>query len=126
MKKIGLIILIAFLGITVQAQQKAYASIDTKCIQQPATLVIGNSAATGFSISTLTAGNNCYNGSPFRNTGFVIKAANGVVVYQYQRDEKGKVTESGGTLSTLVLGGGTYTVWVDGGKGASLVLNYRI
>lgn len=127
MKKIGFIILLFFIGFTVQAQNTVSASINSSCVAQPANIAVASGkAASAFVIKTLTAGNNCYSGAAFASKGFVIKAANGNVVYRYTRDANGKVQESGGKLASLKLSAGNYTIWVDGGKGASLVLNYRI
>ncbi|RLD37783.1 MAG: hypothetical protein DRI74_05775 [Bacteroidetes bacterium] len=127
MKKVVLVILIVFLGFTVQAQHKINASINSSCVSQPANLVVpSGKTASAFAINTLVAGNNCYSGAAFTNKGFVIKAANGNIVYRYNRDGNGKVQESGAKLSSLKLGAGNYTVWVDGGIGAQLVLSYRI
>jgi len=126
MKKIGLVIFIVFLGFSLKAQHKVDASINSSCVSQPANLSVpSGKTASGFVINTLVAGNNCYSGAAFANKGFVIKASNGNIVYRYTRDGNGKVQESV-KLSTLKLGAGSYTVWVDGGRGARLVLNYRI
>lgn len=127
MKKLGLLLLFAFFGFGVQAQKTIHASINSACTAQPAGLaVLSGKVATGFTIKVLTAGNNCYSGVAFANKGFLIKAANGNVVYQYVKDAKGNVQETGGKLATLKLKSGNYYIWVDGGKGAELVLNYRI
>ena len=127
MKKIGLVIFIVFLGFSLKAQHKVNASINSSCVSQPANLSVpSGKVASAFVMNTLVAGNNCYSGAAFTNKGFVIKAANGNIVYRYTRDGNGKVQESGAKLSTLKLGAGSYTVWVDGGRGARLVLSYRI
>lgn len=127
MKKMGFILLIVFLSASVKAQQVVRASISTSCVSQPATIAVpSGKIASGFVLKTLVSGNNCYSGASFANKGFVIKSSNGAVVYSYNRDANGKVQESGGALATLKLSAGTYTVWVDGGKGAQLILSYRI
>jgi hypothetical protein len=126
MKKIGLVVFIIFLAFSLKAQQ-ATAKINSSCASQPASLSVpSGKVAANFSIKTLVAGNNCYTGAAFSNKGFVIKASNGNIIYRYTRDSNGRVQENGGKLASLRLNSGTYTVWVDGGRGAVLVLNYRL
>ncbi len=126
MKKFGLVVLIILLAFSLKAQQ-ATARINSSCVSQPASLSVpSGKTAVSFAIKTLVAGNNCYTAAAFRNKGFVIKASNGNVIYRYTRDSNGHVQENGGKLASLRLNSGTYTVWVDGGRGAVLVLNYRI
>lgn len=127
MKKAGLGIFIILLSLSIKAQNKISASINSSCVSQPANLAVpSGKVVSGFVLKILEAGNNCYSGASFSNKGFAIKGANGNVVYRYTQDKNGKITERGGKLSTLKLRAGTYTFWVDGGKGAQLVLSYRI
>lgn len=127
MKRISLVLFVVFLAATVQAQQKVYSSISASCDAKPATLnVPSGKIASGFTLQTLVSGNNCYNGAAIRDKGFVIKSANGKVLFRYTVDANGRVQESGGKLATLRLSPGSYTFWVDGGRGAQLILNYRI
>ena len=127
MKKIGFVIFLVFLCLSLKAQQKVNASINPSCVSQPANLSVpSGKIASDFVLNTLVAGNNCYSGVAFSTKGFVIKTSNGNVVYRYIEDKNGKITERGGKLSTLKLGAGSYIVWVDGGKGAQMVLSYRI
>jgi hypothetical protein len=127
MKKIGLVVFIIFLGFSLKAQNKISASVNSSCVSKPANLAVpSGKIATDFILNILEAGNNCYSGAVFSNKGFVIKDANGNVVYRYTQDKNGKISERGSKLSTLKLRTGSYTIWVDGGKGAQLVLSYRI
>ena len=126
MKKLGILILISLFGLNLKAQQTT-ANINSSCVSQPATLSVpSGKTAANFSIKTLVSGNNCYTGAAFSNKGFVIKASNGNVVYRYTRDSNGRIQESGGKLASLRLNPGTYTIWVNGGRGAVMVLNYSI
>ena len=114
------------MGLFAQAAQVS-AIIDSKCNSVPATINVPNGkTAAGFSFTALVAGNNCYNGSRFTDRGFVVKNANGNVVFRYTINKNGQVYEPNGALNQFQLGAGIYYVHVDGGNGARLDLKYQL
>lgn len=127
MKTLLLFTLFLSFSIGLSAQSKVTASIDRNCNSVPAKINIANgNTASNFSMGTLQAGKNCYNGSQFQDKGFVIKNASGNIVYKYQMNSKGEVYAPNGQLNQLTLSPGIYYVHVDGGNGARLELNFYI
>lgn len=127
MKKLLPIALFMFFTISIFGQNSsAYASVDRNCVSQPATINISaGQTASGFVISSLSAGNNCHSGARFTDKGFVIKKSSGDIVFKYNVNAKGQIYQPNGNISQLKLGAGIYYVYVDGGNGASLQLKYN-
>lgn len=120
------ILLLFSAGLFAQAGQVT-ATIDRNCNSIPAKLNIpSGKTAVNFSMETLNAGNNCYNGSKFEDRGFVIKNSNGDIVFKYTINKKGETYEPNGSLSSFNLGAGIYYIHVDGGNGARLDLKYNL
>lgn len=120
------LILLFSLGLYAQSA-KVSASIDHKCNTVPASIRVPNETiAEGFTIEILLAGNNCYDGSEFSDRGFIIKNANGDIVYRYHINKKDEVSTPDGPLKDLRLNTGIYYVHVDGGNGAKLELSYHL
>jgi hypothetical protein len=96
------------------------ASINKNCISKPGNLRIErNHKAAQFKIEKIEAGHNCYNGKAIQEKGFTIKDGSGLVVYTYKSS-----TEVQNPLDELTLGSGIYKVYVEGGRGASVKINY--
>jgi hypothetical protein len=122
---LAFLILLTFTGIA--QNQFLEASIDNKCNAVPGVLKIDNGKTVfEISIKNLTSGNNCYNGAKFVNRGFNIKNSAGDIIYKYSIDKNGTLYQPQGDINKLQLGMGIYHVYVDGGRGAYLRINYRI
>lgn len=103
------------------------ASIDNNCNVVPGVIKIDhNKIAYEISVKSMTSGNNCYNGAKFINRGFTIKNSAGDLIFKYSIDKNGTVFQPQGAINKLQLGVGIYHVYVDGGQGAYLRINYRI
>jgi len=128
MKKLFSLILLLFFITSLYSQNSTVtAKIDGDCNSQPATISIANGhSASGFTIISLASGNNCNSGAKFTDKGFVIKNSSGNIVYKYNVNAKGIIYIPNGELSKLKLGAGIYYIYVDGGSGASLTLNFRM
>jgi hypothetical protein len=101
------------------------ASIDHKCNPQNTTFTIAQGlTAKSFKIKELKSGRKCVTGEFIDYKGFNLKG-NGVN-YRWFRFRDNPPSETGGTLATLTLGAGTYTLSVDGGEGAYVELEFEV
>jgi len=119
MKNLLFITIIILLNINLFGQKKyVEASINNNCETQPGVINIGkNHKAFGFKIVQLNAGNNCYNGSIINDESFIIKNSSGKEIFS------GKSSEE---LKNLKLNGGIYKVYVEGGRGGYVKLEYEL
>ncbi|MBN2797590.1 MAG: hypothetical protein JXX28_00425 [Deltaproteobacteria bacterium] len=101
----------------------AAATIGAGCAPQNGALVVpAGKTATSFQLSALSHGTSC-GVTPIDYDGWGLKNG-GATVYSYSR-RGGSVAESA-PLSTLTLPAGTYTVYVDGGQGAQVVVTFAL
>lgn len=118
----GVLLVAASLFVVAYAmtQGSVKASIDSKCVPQPGSLVVpAGKTAKNFKLSDLSGGNSCYDGRTVQEKSFKIGN------FSYL-DRDGNITQGSGTLATLALGPGTYRVTVGGGKYAVVVLTYEL
>lgn len=128
MKKLLILALFMFFASNIYTQNASLeASIDGSCNSKPATLNISKGqSASAFVLQSLSSGNNCYNGARFTDKGYVIKNSAGDVIFKYSIDVNGKIYQPNGDLSQLKLNAGIYHIYVDGGSGAYLKLNFQL
>ena len=127
MKKNLFLTIVVLFSLGVSAQNYSEASIDNNCNSKPATLtILQGRVASGFTLESLMAGNNCYSGARFTDRGFLIKDSSGNQVFRYTINAQGQVYQPKGNLSQLKLNAGIYYVYVDGGRGAYLKLKYNM
>ena len=111
---------------TVQSTGGQFAS----CAPVAGTFAVpAGSTASGFSLEQLVAGNNCGTGSPIQTRGFSITRLPGmshVFDYAWSPGGNGQPLEGPVRLTALVLGPGSYQVWVNGGIGAIVTLRYSL
>lgn len=102
------------------------AKIDGKCSLHTATLTVpAGKTATGFKVTKLAKGRLCKTNQTPDNKGWGITKA-GAKVYYWNKFKANAPTVKGGPLSKLTLGAGTYRVFVDGGAGAVVVVQYTL
>lgn len=115
-----LFIAFCFILISSTNGQQLYieANISKDCESQPGTISIEkNLYAIDFKIINIKPGVNCYNGNHIKESGFKIKNGSGEIVYTSSSSKK---------LSELKLQSGIYNVYVEGGRGAFIKLEYQI
>jgi hypothetical protein len=102
------------------------ATVDSNCALQAATITVpSGKTATGFSIAKLEAGTKCKVGGSPDSTGWGISRS-GIKKYHWSKFKTNAPSEHGGPLANLLLGPGTYILFVDGGAGAMAVVKYSI
>jgi hypothetical protein len=114
-----------------QKASSVSASVDVaKCVPVPGTITVpAGSTATGFAIVQLLAGNSCATGAPIQETGFSIQDLRSKHLFDYSWTPGTPPPFSAVqavTLKALTLGPGTYQVWVNGGRGANVLLSYSL
>ena len=102
------------------------ATIDGNCASKNGTITVpAGKTASGFSVGALANGTKCTVGGTPDTKGWGVTNG-GAKVYYWSSFKGGSPSEVGGTLSGLVLQPGTYSVFVDGGAGASATINFTI
>lgn len=105
-------------SVLVAQQHFVEGKINKDCISQPGTFSLEkDQEGISFRIISLLAGKNCYNSLPIKEANFFIKNSSNEIVYSSKSSVK---------LGSLKLSGGIYKVYVDGGKGAYVKLEYRL
>ncbi len=100
--------------------ETATARIGTNCVPENGTIVVpAGKTAKSFRVTTLSHGSSC-GVSAIDYTGWGITNH-----YRYFKPASGSVTDNP-PLSTLTLGPGTYHLYVDGGDGAQVVIQYDL
>jgi hypothetical protein len=111
---------------TLAFAESVTTTIDGNCALKSATITVpAGKTASGFSLGTLVAGTKCKVGGAPDTKGWGITKG-GAKVYYWSQFKGGSPSEIGGTLSGLVLQAGTYSVFVDGGSGASATVSFTI
>lgn len=100
--------------------ESATARIGSKCVPENGTIVVpAGKTARNFRVTSLSHGTTC-GVTAIDYTGWGITNK-----YRYFKPASGSVTDSP-ALSTLTLGPGTYSLYVDGGSGAQVVIQYDL
>lgn len=102
------------------------ASIDAGCSPSPAFFEIGSGlTASGFRVAGISPGFNCVTGAPADTQGFKLEAGN--VIYSESKYLNNPPSTSPAPLSTINLSSGTtYTLSVNGGRSAYVVLEFKL
>ena len=126
MKKLLFISTILLFSTALWAQTyQLSANIDKDCNSVPDLLSVpSGKTAYLFTIISIEAGQNCYNEKPLELGGFLIKNAQGELIYEYKEGINKK--ENLQALLDFELDAGIYMIYVQGGQGAQLELNYQI
>ena len=126
MKKLLFISTILLFSTALWAQTyQLSANIDKDCNSVPDLLSVpSGKTAYLFTIISIEAGQNCYNEMPLELGGFLIKNAQGELIYEYKEGINKK--ENLQALLDFELDAGIYMIYVQGGQGAQLELNYQI
>jgi hypothetical protein len=103
------------------------AQITNQCSPKNGVIVVpAGKTASGFVLEGLGNGVKCRGGGASDHKGWGIKTTNERRVYRWSQFKSNKPSETGGPLNTLRLPAGTYTVFVDGGKGAMVKVRFNI
>ena len=133
MKQLALTLIIAVAATfspSVSAKKKKIrtvtAKINRKCQVKYAYITVPKGrVATHFTLRKLSAGYNCRTNARMTQKGFTIKKGFRTKL-RYYRNSKGAVHQKYSTLKKLRLGPGTYSIIVDGGRKASVTLQYKM
>lgn len=126
LKRILLFVSLLTLIPTLAFAESVTATIDGSCALKNATITVpAGKTASGFSLGALAVGTKCTVGGTPDTKGWGITKGGGQV-YHWSSFKGASPSEVGGALSGLVLQPGTYSVFVDGGAGASATINYTI
>lgn len=112
-----------------QTVRSVDASVSTdKCYPSHGSITVpAGSTASGFTIVHLVAGNSCASGAPIEESGFSIQDARGNHLYDYRwAPGMQQPAERPAKLAAFKLGPGSYTLWVNGGRGANVLLRYTL
>ncbi len=103
------------------------ATIDSNC--NPVTTQFSISQdflATQFNRVSFDGGTDCTLGMPVEKKGFTIKDQTGTEVYKWSQNQDNPPLQPLGPLNVLSLSSGTYTLQVNGGKDAQVILRFNI
>lgn len=101
------------------------AMIDSKCNPQSAPFTIAAGfRAQNFTVAYLDAGFNCVTGQRVTEKRFDLSGPG--TSYSMFVNVRDRVTETGGRLSALILGAGTYSLSVSGGRDARIQLTFDL
>lgn len=102
----------------ISQQHYVESNINNKCISQPGAFNIEKDLeGTNFKVINLISGTNCYNGLPIKEINFFIKNSLNEIIYSSKSSLK---------LEKLKLSSGIYKIYLDGGKGAYIKLEYAL
>ena len=103
------------------------AQITNQCSPKNGVIVVpAGKTASGFVLEGLGNGVKCRGAGAPDLKGWGIKSTDQRKVYHWSRFKSNKPSETGGPLNMLRLPAGTYTVFVDGGKGALVKVLFNI
>ena len=104
-----------------------HAYLDSTCTTQGGSLIVPEGTnAVNFEFVMSTDWRACSIDAPIDTIGFVIVDTRDNMLYRYIEVKDGNIIEDYGSLSGLVLGPGSYYVYVQGGLDTSVDLTYDI
>lgn len=107
------------------SRREIRSRVNQKCsLESNDFTVAAGSVATAFSVDALEAGYNCGTGAAIDCKGWGIKQGERTV-YRYEKCTTGQKYEEPVSLSNLRLQPGEYTIYVDGGRGAYVVVTFN-
>lgn len=107
------------------SRREIRSRVNSKCILESNDFTVAaGSVATGFSVDALEAGVNCGTGAAIDCRGWGIKQGERTV-YRYEKCTAGQKHEEPVSLPNLRLQPGEYTIYVDGGRGAYVVVTFN-
>ncbi len=108
-----------------QSRTQVKSTIGQGCAQNYASFnVPAGRTATGFRVEGLASGRTCTTNQNIATQGFQIRDGNYNNVFRYSASN-GRQT-GGGNIATLNLPAGNYSVSVDGGNGAVVILSFVV
>jgi hypothetical protein len=110
----------------IAAKREIRSRVNAKCdLESRDFTIAAGTVATDFEVQDLQGGVNCGTGMSIECKGWGIKTAAGRTVYRYERCPNRQANEEGGRLANLRLQPGEYTIYVDGGRGAYVVVTFN-
>jgi len=108
------------------AASNVTASINGDCVLNTGTISVpAGKTASNFKLKSLSEGTKCKIGGKPDTKGWGIKSGANLV-YGWSQFKGGSPQESGGPLANVTLSPGTYYVYVDGGSGAQVSVQYDL
>lgn len=103
------------------------ATVDSNCIPRPTQFSIGQDfLAVQFNIVAFNGGTNCTTGRPVDEKGFSIENQNGTEIFKWFQSQDNPPLQPLGLLNFLSLSSGIYTLKVNGGSNAQVILRFHI
>jgi len=103
------------------------AAVDSNCNPRITQFSISQDfLATQFNMVSLTGGTDCTLGRPVDEKGFSIQNQAGTEVYKWSQYQDTTPLQPLGPLNVLSLSSGTYTLQLNGGREAQVILSFNI